>query len=357
MRPDIPGSGGSGWGGRQPAPPWLMPGQPGTGADPGFGTQGPGTPAMPGTHGYPGPSSPSSPSSHPAPPGQPGPSGLPGPAVFPGPSGLPEPPGPPGPPGLPPSGYAGGRRRRRRLRDRAGPLLALLAIALAGLAGGVLGISSQLMPRTFSPAQRQQIMAWEVAKRWRTWTAGQIFPAAAGYKLPGSAFGAGKGISLTAHRVGIARQAACHSAASGTKAAVLLARHGCQAVLRATYDDATKTLAVTVGVAVLPSAGSARAASMAMANIADGLRAEPFRRTPVARFGRAGGLLPWHVQAGPYLVLATVGYADGRPWLAGSDDSYAQTEMMALASGVGQFVASRLGAAPAPPRCPGSPGC
>src|SRR5206468_3718389 len=69
-----------------------------------------------------------------------------------------------------------------------------------------------------------------------------------------------------------------------------LARYRCLAVLRATYDDATQSLAVTVGVVVLPGPAAASASLEALRgqngkNPRPGVRAVSFRRTPVARFG------------------------------------------------------------------------
>ena len=83
---------------------------------------------------------------------------------------------------------------------------------LAGLAGLVVAVGAaaiQFLPRHFSAAQRNQIMAWEIGKRWRSWPAGRIFPSAIGYELPGSAFGGGRSLALRAQRVGIAPQASC----------------------------------------------------------------------------------------------------------------------------------------------------
>ncbi|HEY5987589.1 MAG TPA: hypothetical protein VIV12_14620, partial [Streptosporangiaceae bacterium] len=135
-------------------------------------------------------------------------------------------------------------------------------------------------------------------------------------------------------------------------------KHGCLAVLRATYNDPTKTLAVTVGVAVLPGVDAAVAAARQLPHGSrPGVRAVSFPRTPVAEFHGTAGQISWHRAAGPYLVLATVGYADGRPWLASGNDSYTRAEMLSLATGVGRWVASHLGGAPAPPRCPGGPAC
>jgi hypothetical protein len=232
---------------------------------------------------------------------------------------------------------------------------------LAGLAGLVLSAGAaaiQYLPRSFSPAQRQQIMSWEVAKRWRSWPAGRIFPSAIDYELPGSAFGGGPSLLLQAQRVGIAAQASCRDAAS-PQAGRVLVRHGCLAVLRATYQDTTRTLAVTVGVAVLPASSAARASAPPRP---DGspqwLRAVSFRRTTTAHFAGPGHKVGgWSSVTGPYLVLATVGYADGRPWLRQGHDSYTEAEMDSLATGVGHWVATRLGAPPPVPHCPGSPGC
>jgi hypothetical protein len=215
----------------------------------------------------------------------------------------------------------------------------------------------QFLPRNFSPAQRQQIMAWEVAKRWRTWPAGRIFPAAIGYELSGSAFGGGASLGLAAERVGIAAQARCRDA-TVRKAGRVLSREGCQAVLRATYEDTTQTFAVTVGIAVLPSAARAGASAKSLRAARPPLmRAVSFRRTATAHFAGPGGKLGWSISAGPYLVLATVGYADGRPWISQGHDNYTKTEMLSLASGMARSIATRLGATPPVPHCPGSPGC
>ena len=235
--------------------------------------------------------------------------------------------------------------------------MAGLVAGILGLAVSVTGVVVQIMPRTFSAAQRQQIMAWEVGKRWRTWPAGQIFPQVISYRLSGQAFGSNSSLPLTAQRVGIAKQASCKVAAQRAAAGVL-AQHGCLAVLRATYEDATQTLAVTIGVAVLPGRSAAQQSARALDHTPRwGIRAVSFRRTATARFGDRSQKLVWDGVAGPYLVLATVGYADGRPWLARGGDTYTRAELLGLASGAGLRVASGL-ATPAPvPRCPGSPAC
>ena len=247
------------------------------------------------------------------------------------------------------AGRRGGRWRRL-------VLVAGLLAALAGLVVSAGAAAIQFLPRSFSQAQRQQIMSWEVAKRWRSWPAGRIFPSAIGYELPGAAFGGGPSLPLQAQRVGIATQASCRDA-TASPAGRVLAQHGCEAVLRATYQDTTQTLAVTVGIAVLPSSSAAQAASALHHGGLPWLRAVSFRHTMTAHFAGTGRKVGWSSAAGPYLVLATVGYADGRPWLSQGHDTYTAAEMGNLASGVVNWVASRLGAVPPEPHCPGSPGC
>jgi hypothetical protein len=268
-----------------------------------------------------------------------------------------------------PEGHAGqghrggktgrGRQRGRTRRPRRGLLVTGLILALAGVAAATVMVVRQVMPRTFTASQRSQITAWEVGNRWRTWPAAQIFPVGIKYQIPGSAFGGGPGMTLTAHRVGIARQAKCRPA-TDTPTAKQLTRWGCLAVLRATYDDSTQSLAVTVGVAVLPSAGAAKAATRKMASghgVRPTVRLVAFKRTPVAGFHGQYRQLSWHRVTGPYLVLSAAGFASGRPWLPRGDDSYVQAEILSLAAGVGQKVAASLGAPPPPPHCPGSPAC
>ncbi len=224
------------------------------------------------------------------------------------------------------------------------------------------------MPRRFTPAQQLRIEAWNVAQRWRTTPKTKLFPAHAHYRLAGWAIGSTGALHLTARRLGIARQATCASAAGANRAIMaLLERDGCQAVLRATYTDATSSMVLTVGVAVL---GSEYSASTAAQFLADGaaegqgavsrhlvLRPVPVPDTPAAAFDARQRQLAWVVGTGSYLVLATVGFADGRPKVAVASDSYTYQEMTSLARGVAVDVAAPLGARPPVPKCPGEPGC
>lgn len=215
------------------------------------------------------------------------------------------------------------------------------------------GIVTQVLPRQFSARQQRRLQAWEIGKRWHEWPAGRIFPATVRYRDGG-------GGRAGARRLGIAGKATCAAAADAAVVRVL-AQHGCVAVLRATYTDATDALAVTVGVVVLPRASAASASFRALTG--QGMRADAgVRAVPFAPL--AGGFRDPQRQAfsainlaGPYLVLSASGYADGRPQVHGVTDAYAVGEMQSLADGVARSIASRLGATPPPLRCPGAPGC
>ena len=238
-------------------------------------------------------------------------------------------------------------------------MIAVLMLGLVGLAASAVGIVVQVLPRQFSTAQQQQIIAWEIGKRWRTWTAAQIFPATVAYQVSGFGPGEGAGLRLTAYRIGIAGQAPCQAATDPSVARVL-ARHGCVAVLRATYGDATGALAVTVGIVVLATPASANASLKALPRStgpAPGIRAVRFAHTLAAQFGDLQRQVSWVGNEGPYLVMSTVGYADGRRRVQESANPYIKDEMVSVAHGIGNLVGSRLGAPPPPPRCPGAPEC
>ena len=87
------------------------------------------------------------------------------------------------------------------------------------------------------------------------------------------------------------------------------------------------------------------------------LRPVPVPDTPAAAFDARQRQLSWVIGAGSYLVLATAGFADGRPRVPVASDSYTYQEMTSLARGVAVDVAMPLGAQPPIPKCPGEPGC
>jgi hypothetical protein len=229
-------------------------------------------------------------------------------------------------------------------------------LGIAGLAASVVGLAAQILPRKFSAAQQQQIMSWETASRWRDWPAGRIFPDTVGYQLPGTDFGAASGLTLRAHRVGIAPQSTCTAATDKPLARVLTA-DGCQDVLRATYTDGTDSYVVTVGVAVLHGTAPAPSSLPQDKGLRPGVKTVPFSHTLAAGFGNRDRQLSGAYRRGPYLVLYTVGYADSRHYDHVSMDSYADSEMTGVGDGVAGAVGSALGAAPPVPKCPGAPGC
>ena len=253
---------------------------------------------------------------------------------------------------------------------RAAAVIALI-LGLAGFAVSAIGVAIQLLPRHFSASQQRQIEAWEVLRRWQTIPAGQIFPASVPYQLSAKVLQDATPLNLDALRVSIAPQEPdCAKAVTSAAVGATLRRNGCEAVLRATYVDATRSYVMTIGVAVLPNAAAAASADSGLASprltaahdVGAGGRVPAGVR--VVRFGgAASGLYDYHRQvsksftAGPYLIMYAVGYADSRPQVPVSDDPYSDAEMTSMASGVAHSVARTLAVAPAPPRCPGTPGC
>ena len=124
---------------------------------------------------------------------------------------------------------------------------------------------------------------------------------------------------------------------------------------------------LTVGVAVLGNENSALSvAHFLTGGVAQGqggvsrhliLGPVPVPDTAAAAFDTRQRQLSWVVGAGSYLVLATAGFADGRPKVAVASDSYTYQEMTSLARGVAVDIATPLGAQPPAPKCPGGPGC
>ena len=254
--------------------------------------------------------------------------------------------------------------------SRAAAVIALI-LGLAGFAVATFGIATQLLPRHFTASEQRQIQAWEVMRRWQAVPAGQIFPASISYQLPATVLQDTVPLNLGALRVGIAPQESdCAKAVTSTSAAAALRRNGCEAVLRATYVDATRSFVTTVGVAVLPNATAATSADSGLATprLSVARQASAQGRLPagvlVVRFRGAGaGRYDYNRQisgsftAGPYLVMYAAGYSDGRPPVPVTQDTYSDAEMTSMAKGVARSVARTLASSPAPPHCPGAPGC
>jgi len=266
---------------------------------------------------------------------------------------------------------SGSRRGVSPGRGRRAAAIIALILGLAGLAVSAAGLATQLLPRHFTASQQRQIEAWEVLRRWQTMPAGQIFPASVSYQLPASVLRDTAPLELDALRVSIApQQSDCAKAVAGAAAAAALRRNGCETVLRATYVDATRSYVMTVGVAVLPNAVAATSADSGLAapRLAAAREASAGGRlsagVTAVRFGGAGaGRYDYNRQisksftAGPYLVMYAAGYSDSRPRVRMDQDEYSDAEMTFMADGVAHAVARTLAASPAPPRCPGAPGC
>jgi hypothetical protein len=240
-------------------------------------------------------------------------------------------------------------------------VLAFVTLLIAGMCGlgvAAVGAAHQLLPRQFTPAQRQKIATWEMTRRWRALPAGKIFPVAVSYQLAGSAFYGQHGVELSARRVSIDTSTSC-AASLSTTASKVLTHHGCAAVLRATYVDASGSLVATVGVAVLPDSGAAQAVLKILGHHAS---AEPLRAlkapgTLAGKFRDPQRQLSKVAQAGPYVVFSTAGFADGRPRVKVSSDFYLDHELTSLAAGLSKSASSVLGSQPPLPACPGAPGC
>jgi hypothetical protein len=252
-----------------------------------------------------------------------------------------------------------GRAARPR-RIRIAAFVLLLAGAI-GLVAAMTGVATQLLPRRFDAVQRQQLTDWQYGQRWRTLPASKIFPASVGY-APSAKLGDDPALTLSARRLGVARQASCAAAADPTASRILDAGH-CAALLRATYTDGTDSYVVTVGAAALPGTSAARvtAAAINRAPGRDGLgptvHALAFSGTPAAAFSNSRRQLSGVLSGGGYVVLWTVGYADDRPLEPVAGDAYSDGEMTSAGSGVARAVLSVL-AAPVPAaHCPGAPGC
>jgi len=262
-------------------------------------------------------------------------------------------------------------RSRGGVRARRAAAIAALILGLAGFAVSVFGVAIQLLPRHFTASQQRQIEAWEVMRRWQTMPAGQIFPASVSYQLSAQVLQDTVPLDLDALRVSIAPgQPDCAKAVTSAAAAAALRRNGCEAVLRATYVDATRSYVMTVGVAVLPNAAAATSAANGLAapRLAAAHEASANGRLPagvlMVRFRGAGSgrydynrQISYSFTAGPYLVMYAAGYSDNRPRVPVADDKYSDDEMTSMAKGVAQTVARTLAARPAPPHCPGAPGC
>ena len=260
----------------------------------------------------------------------------------------------PGPPDRPDGGGRVAARRRRFA-----VFAVVLVVGLAGLAVAAVGIAHALLPRQLTAAQRRQISDWEMERRWRALPAGKIFPASVSYTVPAADLYSGSGLTLHAQRLAISRPEGC-AGAFDAAAGRVLGQLGCSTVLRATYLDASGSMVATIAVAVLPGTTAANAAYARLPGTAAGApgpaHAFAVAGTPAAGFGDAERQLSIDVAAGPYVILSTAGFADGRTLRVAAND-YMSREMESLAGGLVRSVQNNLGKPPPEPACPGAPGC
>jgi len=207
-----------------------------------------------------------------------------------------------------------------------------LGLAVAVVAGGRAHAELVREPTT---AELSAAAADGVAQRWEREPAGQLFPASITYTTSLNA-------TETASRVGIAPGDACAAAVDVTLASRAQA-DGCVAALRADYTDQLRGAVYTLGVLAF---GSTARASDFYDNLppaqypATGLRALAMPGTPAALFGEAARQLAIARLAGPYVVLAVAGYADGRP--ASTDGERRDVIVMSVPPAIGAVIMIEL---------------
>lgn len=182
-----------------------------------------------------------------------------------------------------------------------------LALALGYVAVSAIAVAAlvRVVDRKPTDAELRRAADTEVARRWRAWPAGRIFPERLAYQPR-------RAEPEYATRAGIARDVGCAGAVDAAVAAILQ-RHGCQGVVRATYTDQLQGIAVTIGVVAFPDQQAAYKARREVTGSPTALRAAAFPGTAAARFGDPARQAGSAERAGPYLVLTTSGQTDGRP--------------------------------------------
>lgn len=209
---------------------------------------------------------------------------------------------------------------------RRGGLVAIAALAIVGLACA-LGSGALLvkeLTRKATKAEQTAALAKEIASRWQRLPAGKIFPATVSYT-------SGDGAALTATRAGIGPQTSCQSAL-GPRAFEQIRPFGCAAMLRATYLDGTGRQAVTVGIAVFPSAAAAQEAQGALeaSVVAGELNVMPITGTIADTFSNSERANGDAQLVGPYVLLYAAGFTDGMPGSVVASDQ----QLTALGTGV-----------------------
>ena len=133
-------------------------------------------------------------------------------------------------------------------------------------------------------------------------------------------------------------------------------------------DRAANMIRSADRIAVLTGAGISAESGLATSRLAAARQASVHGQLPagvlVVRFHGAGASrydyrrqISKSFTAGPYLIMYAAGYSDSRPQVPVAEDPYSDAEMTSMAGGVAHTVAHTLAASPAPPHCPGAPGC
>lgn len=246
-------------------------------------------------------------------------------------------PPPPGPPPVRPPTVLG-------LRGRQWMVVALV-VGCCYLTTTVISFTGAWATLNREPtnAELQRAANKEVARRWQAWPARRIFPD----RVPYAPL---EGHSEYASRTGIVPDTGCDQGVDPEIAATL-ARHGCKAVLRATYVDQLEGVAVTVGVVAFADPFRADRAYRELpgskgpdgsGSVRPALRAAPFPGTASARFTDEARQDRTVDRGGPYVVLTTSGHTDGRP--AAAIKKERPGKPFALSPQVGHAIARALSA-------------
>jgi len=215
--------------------------------------------------------------------------------------------------------------RRAELRSRAprmGPrrlaaVVVLGALGLVLVGAGQVGLArvggtsvGPLREAVTSPEAQRFVFD---RRAWGAMTIDDLFPPLYHSTTAAPLLGAERDFT----RIGVAPAAGCRAALDPALVR-LLSTHPCGPVLRAGYTDATRTLVVTVGIAVLGTGpADEHDISAATEGHHDDLGAHPlaFPGTAAAGFGDPQRVA-FRVVASPsapFLSFAVVGFSDGRP--------------------------------------------
>ncbi|WP_344280667.1 hypothetical protein [Actinomadura napierensis] len=230
-------------------------------------------------------------------------------------------------------------------------LVVAIVLGCVYLATGTIAIGGAWaeLHRDPTNAEVERAANAEVARRWQAWPAERIFPTKIAYSTRD-----GRGEYAT--RTGIVPDTGCATGADREIAATL-GKHGCKAVLRATYTDQLQGIVVTVGVVAFADPWAADRAFKELpgsqgpdgsGSVGPALRAAPFPGTASARFTDAARQDRTSDRGGPYVVLTTSGEADGRPAAAVTKERPGKP--FSIAAQIGHSVARNL-AAKALPDC------